>query len=74
MHIFKDIDRVRITCSVKSVDNTLDKDVIVPAGSAGTVVAVLGDPDRPSAYLVEFCVGEMAFALATVEAEFVEAE
>lgn len=43
--------------------------LVIPSGSEGTIVAVWGDPSRPSKYEVEFFIRERnSFALASIEA------
>ncbi len=47
-----------------------DRALTIPAGTAGAVVLVHGDPTNPAAYEIEFHIQEQnCYALATIEAK-----
>ena len=72
MIAFNEYDTVQITRSVESdFVGGSDDNVIISAGRIGDIVAILGDPERPSFYQIEFCLGHDRFAVVTIEAEFV---
>ena len=74
MRVFKENDFVRIMQAAKgdAVEATGEY-VPVPAGSTGTIVNVVGDPNRPSRYDIEFFFQERCeYVLALVDAPLVE--
>ena len=65
---------VRITRATKTAFvGSRSEDITLPAGSAGVIIGILGDPDNPAYYHIEVYLKETdEFAVANVPVEFVE--
>lgn len=69
MTVFAENDVVRVLSPFESDVIGERRSVVVPGGSVGTVVLVLGAPTCPCAYEIEFFIAEQnCYALATVDA------
>ena len=74
MKVFKEIDNVRITEDVAVAVIRDNSKRMVRAGSSGAVVLVLGAPEKPESYMIEFFISEIDdFALGTVMPEILVA-
>jgi hypothetical protein len=70
MKIFKENECISLTKSVSGEVIGERRELTLPIGTVATVVLVYGDPDQPSAYLIEAHVSEQdCYVLATVEAD-----
>lgn len=71
MNTFHENDVVRLREEVKA-NIIAGAEILIPAGSEGTVVLVHGSSEEPSAYEVEFYIpGQNDFAIATVDSRLV---
>jgi hypothetical protein len=73
INLFKDHDVVRVTRNVEAFFLDEDKEnITIQAGTTGAVINVLGNPQYPSCYQIEFYLRDQNdFAISTVDAEFV---